>query len=104
MMENLHIRDARPSDAPFLAECIMAGMHFWDFDDIMNDDLSDILDGITECETRTDTLYTHARTRVAEVDGAPLPEAAQLGQCEGAAAAEGVQQPDVGFEIVLCHI
>ena len=72
MTDTLHIRDARPSDAPFLAECIMAGMHFWDFDDIMNDDLSDILDGITECETRTDTLYTHSRTRVAEVDGTPV--------------------------------
>lgn len=72
MLETLHIRDAYPSDSPFLAECIMAGMHFLDFDDIMNDDLSDILDGITECETRMDTLYTHARTRVAEVDGTPV--------------------------------
>ena len=72
MLETLHIRDAYPSDAPFLAECIMAGMHFWDFDDIMNDDMSDILDSITECETRTDTLYTHSRTRVAEVDGTPV--------------------------------
>ena len=72
MLEDLHIRDARPSDAPFLAECIMAGMHFWDFNEFMNEDLSDILEGITECEARTDTLYSHASTRVAEVDGTPV--------------------------------
>ena len=26
------IRDAHPEDAPFLARCIMAGMHFYDFE------------------------------------------------------------------------
>ena len=28
----LSIRDARPSDAPFLAMIVMAGMHFYDFE------------------------------------------------------------------------
>ena len=28
----ISFRDARPSDAPFLAKCIMAGMHFYDFE------------------------------------------------------------------------
>ena len=35
------IRDARPTDAPFLAECILAGMHLYDFEEIVNDDLAD---------------------------------------------------------------
>ena len=72
MLETLHIRDARPSDAPFLAECIMAGMHMYEFEDILNDDMSDILERLTACEERTDTLYSHARTRVAEIDGTPV--------------------------------
>ena len=50
------IRDALPSDAPFLAQCIMAGMHFYDFEGFMTDNLEDICDGITECEGRDDTL------------------------------------------------
>ena len=72
MGENLHIRDARPSDAPFLAECIMAGMHMYDFEGLLNDDMSDILERLTACEERTDTLYSHARTRVAEIEGTPV--------------------------------
>lgn len=72
MLENLHIRDGRPSDAPFLAECIMVGMHMYDFEETRGDDLTDILERLTACEERTDTLYTHARTRVAEIDGTPV--------------------------------
>ena len=67
-----HIRDGRPSDAPFLAKCIMAGMHMYDFEEALNDDMSDILERLSICEERTDTLYTHARTRVAEFDGTPV--------------------------------
>ena len=26
------IRDATPEDAPFLAKCLIAGMHFYDFE------------------------------------------------------------------------
>ena len=72
MIETFHIRDAYPSDARFLAECILAGMHFWDFEGGLDDEMSLIINGITECEKRTDTLYTHTRTRVAEVDGTPV--------------------------------
>ena len=67
-----HIRDGRPSDAPFLAKCIMAGMHMYDFEEALNDDMSVILERLSICEERTDTLYTHARTRVAEFDGTPV--------------------------------
>lgn len=70
-MSTFTIRDARPSDAPFLAECILAGFHFANFDDLLSDDLSDFLDQLTECEGREDTLYTYSRTRIAEVDGKP---------------------------------
>ena len=63
------IRDARPSDAPFLAECILAGMHFADFD---SDNKADaLLKNLTECEGREYTLYSYSRTRIAEVDGKP---------------------------------
>jgi len=66
------IRNARPSDAPFLAECILAGMHFADFDKKLDGDLSHLLEMVTECERREDTLYSYSRTRVAEVDGKPV--------------------------------
>lgn len=65
------IRDARPSDASFLAGCILAGMHLADFEERLDDDVSDILERLMECEAREDTLYTYSHTRVAEVDGNP---------------------------------
>ena len=67
----LTIRDAKPSDAPFLAECILAGMHFYDFEDVLSDDVTEFLECITECEGREDTLYSWKNTRLAEVDGIP---------------------------------
>lgn len=70
-MSILVIRDAHPSDAPFLAECILAGMHLYDFEEIVNDDLANALENITQSEGREDTLYTYSRTRIAEVDGKP---------------------------------
>ena len=48
------IRDARPSDAPFLADCILAGMHFADFDSDIKADA--LLANLTQCEGREDTL------------------------------------------------
>ena len=71
MSTAFHIRDARPEDAPFLAECILAGFHMADFEGILSDDLSDLLERITEIERREDTLYSYSRTRIAEVDGKP---------------------------------
>ncbi len=65
------IRDARKEDAPFLAECILAGFHFSDFDEMVSDDMSDTLERLTECEACEDTLYSFTKTRVAEVDGTP---------------------------------
>lgn len=65
------IRDARKEDAPFLAECILAGFHFSDFDEMVSDDMSDALERLTECEACEDTLYSFTKTRVAEVDGTP---------------------------------
>lgn len=64
----LTIRDARPSDAPFLAKCIMAGMHFYDFATPHPED-TEIYNSLVDCERGTDLLYSHVRTRVAEVDG-----------------------------------
>lgn len=65
------IRDARPEDAPFLAKCIMAGMHFYDFE-TPTPGQSDIYEGLVECEGRDDTLYTYRHTRIAEVSGLPV--------------------------------
>lgn len=67
----LTIRDAKPSDAPFLAECILAGMHFYDFEGFLSDDMTDLFERFTECESREDTLYSWKNTRLAEVDGVP---------------------------------
>ena len=64
----LTLRDASPADAPFLAGCIMAGMHFYDFETEVPKE-RDIYDRLVECEKRDDLLYSYARTRIAEVDG-----------------------------------
>ena len=64
----LTFRDATPADAPFLAKCIMAGMHFFDFEAELPSEM-DIYDRLVECEAREDLLYSHTRTRIAEVDG-----------------------------------
>lgn len=64
----LTIRDATISDAPFLAKCIMAGMHFYDFETDIPEN-KDIYDRLVKCEQRKDLLYSYARTRVAELNG-----------------------------------
>ena len=61
-------RRPQPEDAPFLAKCIMAGMHFFDFETELPSE-RDIYDRLVECEAREDLLYSHTRTRIAEVDG-----------------------------------
>ncbi len=67
-MTDCIIRDACPDDAPFLAKCIMAGMHFYDFEtDIPAE--SEIYERLIECERRDDLLYSFRYTRVAEVGG-----------------------------------
>lgn len=68
---SLNIRDARKEDAPFLAKCVLAGMHFYDFEEKMSCEVSDIYRMLSECERRKDTLYSYIRTRVAEIDGSP---------------------------------
>lgn len=67
-MADYIIRDARPDDAPFLAKCIMAGMHFYDFEMDVPDD-ADIYERLIESERREDLLYSFRYTRVAELDG-----------------------------------
>ena len=47
----LSFRDATPSDAPFLAKCIIAGMHFYDFEPRIPSE-RDIYDRLVECERR----------------------------------------------------
>ena len=70
-MADYIIRDARPDDAPFLAKCIMAGMHFYDFEtDIPGE--SEIFERLIECERREDLLYSYRYTRVAEMNGTPV--------------------------------
>jgi ribosomal protein S18 acetylase RimI-like enzyme len=70
-MSTVTIRNARPADARFLAQCILAGLHLADFDSQPNDNISDMLEKLTECERREDTLCTYSHTRIAEVDGQP---------------------------------
>ena len=64
----LTIRDARPSDAPFLAKCIMAGMHFFNFEtDIPEEE--EIFLRLVESEEREEWLYSYKNTRIAEMNG-----------------------------------
>lgn len=70
-MADITISNARPEDASFLAKCIMAGMHFYDFEsDIPSE--RNIYDNLIECEQRDDMLYSFRYTRVAEMDGTPV--------------------------------
>jgi len=62
------IRDAITSDATFLAKCVMAGMHFYDFESDIPENI-EIYRRLTECEERGDLLYTYKNSRVAEEDG-----------------------------------
>ena len=65
------LRDARPEDAPVLARCIMAGMHFYDFETPEPED-TDIYRRLIACERRDDLLYSYRYTRVAEDEGTPV--------------------------------
>lgn len=62
------IRDARPEDAAFLAKCLIAGMHFYDFETEIPEN-KDIYLNLVDCEKRTDLLYSYKDSRIAEVDG-----------------------------------
>ena len=72
MNNPFHLRDAVPSDALFLAKCILAGMHMYDFQECPSDSIKEILSWVSMCETRDDTLYTYSNSRVAEVNGIPV--------------------------------
>jgi len=63
---DITIRNAQVSDAEFLAKCIMAGMHLYDFEAQMDADNKQILLRLTDCEQRSEYLYTYINTRVAE--------------------------------------
>lgn len=62
------IRDATPEDAAFLAKCLIAGMHFYDFETEIPKN-KDIYLNLVDCEKRTDLLYSYKDSRIAEVDG-----------------------------------
>lgn len=62
------IRDATPSDAPFLAKCLIAGMHYYDFETEIPE-YEDIYNSIVMAERREDLLYSYKNCRIAEEDG-----------------------------------
>ena len=72
MNNPFQLRNAVSSDAPFLAQCILAGMHMYDFGESPSDSIKEILSWVSKCETREDTLYTYRNSRVAEVNGIPV--------------------------------
>ena len=45
------IRNATPSDAPFLVKCVLAGLHYYDFESEIPKD-RDMFQRLTECEHR----------------------------------------------------
>lgn len=64
----LSIRDARPSDAPFLARIVLAGMHFYDFETEIPED-GVMFDRLTESEGSPGWLDSYEHCRIAEMDG-----------------------------------
>ena len=62
------IRDATPSDSPFLAKCLIAGMHYYDFETEVPQ-YTDIYNTLIEAEKREDLLYSYKNCRIAEEDG-----------------------------------
>lgn len=62
------IRNASPSDAPFLAKCLMAGLHIYDFEN-ETPESKDVFRRFTECAQSDNMLYTYRYSRIAEVDG-----------------------------------
>ena len=62
------IRDAHPSDTPFLAKCLIAGMHYYDFETEVPE-YKDIYETLVKAGTREDILYSYKNCRIAEVDG-----------------------------------
>lgn len=56
----MKIRNAEPFDAPFLAKCVMAGMHLFDFEEETPDN-GGLYNRLTECERRDD-LFTLIKT------------------------------------------
>lgn len=62
------VRDALPSDSPFLAQCILAGFHLYDFEPEGPKD-QELYLLLNECVKRDDLLYTYKFSRIAEVDG-----------------------------------
>lgn len=64
------IRDAQPSDTPFIAQCILAGFHLYDFEP-EGPRHKTMYSLLKECVGREDLLYTYRFTRIAEVDGQP---------------------------------
>ena len=62
------VRDALPSDSPFLAQCILAGFHLYDFEPEGPQD-NELYSLLNECIKRDDLLYTYKFARLAEVDG-----------------------------------
>ena len=84
-MASVNIRDARPEDAPFLAKCVMAGMHYYDFGQL-DPGHEGIFLSLTECERRTDLLDTLAvvpEYRHRGIGRALLEDGIRLGKSKG---------------------
>ena len=64
--DRIVIRDARPDDAPFLAKCIMAGMHFYDFESGIPEE-DDLFRRLTACERRESTTRAGGVAKDVEV-------------------------------------
>lgn len=66
------IRNARPSDAAFLAKVVYSALGLADFDDEISPEMSERMRRHTRLCQREDTLYSYRNARVAESDGRPV--------------------------------
>ena len=79
------IRDAGPEDAAFLAKCVMAGMHYYDFEPI-KPEMEGFYQSLVDCERRTDLLDTLAvvpEYRHRGIGRALLEDGIRLGKSKG---------------------
>lgn len=63
------IRDARLSDAPFITECVLAGIGMWSFDGAPTQEQMHVYDGIAPECSMEESLYSYRNMRILEVDG-----------------------------------
>lgn len=65
----IHIRDAREEDAPFIARVVLAGIDMLDLGETLPEQQKPIYEHLVNICRMDDTLYSYCNTRIAEAEG-----------------------------------